>query len=71
MAGCGKSDEEQIKESGKKEGIAGVVQELYEADYEYQKTETRYMHLLDEKGEITGEQGLVTTTYEGKDCLSA
>lgn len=69
VTGCGKSGD-QIRESGKKEGIAGVVQELYEADYEYQKTETRYMHLLDENGETTGEQGLVTTVYEGKNCAN-
>ena len=51
-----------------KEGVAGIVQELYESDYEFQKTESRYLEFLDAEGELIGEEGLVTTAYEGKVC---
>lgn len=69
FAGCGENQKGELQQE-KKEGIAGVVQELYASDYEFQKTEIRYMDLLDEKGEVTGEQGLVKTVYEGKTCGS-
>lgn len=63
ITGCASGSEQRQE---KKEGVAGIVQDLYESDYEFRKTETRYVDLVDDEGNLTDKKGLVTTVYEGQ-----